>query len=49
MELNPYNTESHLPTNGILYLFYDVVAQPWGFEEDEGCFGFYTLTGKKKS
>ncbi|MBS4214018.1 MULTISPECIES: YwqG family protein [Neobacillus] len=37
-EMKPYDKDGLLPNSGILYLFYDVVEQPWGFEEEEGCF-----------
>lgn len=37
-EVKPFDVENNLPSSGILYIFYDVVEQPWGFEEDEGCF-----------
>lgn len=47
-ELNPYNTENLLPSSGILYLFYDVVEQPWGFEEDKGCFQVLYFDGDEK-
>ncbi|MCM3618465.1 YwqG family protein [Sutcliffiella horikoshii] len=37
-EAKPYDKDNLLPESGILYLFYEVMEQPWGFEEDEGCF-----------
>ncbi|MEK4027456.1 YwqG family protein [Pseudobacillus sp. FSL P4-0506] len=37
-EAKPYDKDNLLPEKGILYLFYDAHEQPWGFEEDEGCY-----------
>ena len=37
-EAKLYDKDNLLPESGILYLFYEVMEQPWGFEEDEGCF-----------
>ncbi|MDQ0200767.1 YwqG family protein [Neobacillus ginsengisoli] len=37
-EAKPYDKDNLLPDSGILYLFYDAFEQPWGIEEDEGCF-----------
>jgi uncharacterized protein YwqG len=47
-EMKPYDEENILPSIGILYLFYDVVEQPWGFEEDEGCFKVLYFDGDEK-
>lgn len=47
-EIKPYNAENNLPISGILYIFYDVVEQPWGFEEDEGCFKVLYFEGDEK-
>ena len=47
-EIKPYNGENNLPVSGILYIFYDVVDQPWGFEEDEGCFKILYFEGEEK-
>ncbi|CAG9620362.1 YwqG family protein [Sutcliffiella rhizosphaerae] len=33
-----FDKNNVLPDIGILYLFYDVEEQPWGFEDEEGCF-----------
>ncbi|WP_223702167.1 YwqG family protein [Sutcliffiella deserti] len=38
VDVKPFDQAGLLPENGILYLFYDAMEQPWGFEEDEGCF-----------
>lgn len=37
-EAKPFDKDNLLPNSGILYLFYDAYEQPWGFEEDEGCY-----------
>jgi uncharacterized protein YwqG len=37
-EAKPYDKDNLFPESGILYLFYDAYEQPWGFEEDEGCY-----------
>lgn len=47
-ELKPYDVENDLPNSGILYIFYDVVEQPWGFKEDEGCFKVLYFDGDEK-
>lgn len=47
-EVKPYDVENKLPSSGILYFFYDVVEQPWGFEEDEGCFKVLYFDGDEK-
>ncbi|EPD51096.1 hypothetical protein HMPREF1210_02287 [Paenisporosarcina sp. HGH0030] len=47
-EIKPYNAENNLPISEILYIFYDVVEQPWGFEEDEGCFKVLYFEGDEK-
>ena len=47
-EIKPYDEENILPSSGILYLFYDVVEQPWGFEGDEGCFKVLFFDGDEK-
>lgn len=47
-EVKPYDVENNLPSSGILYIFYDVVEQPWGFEEDEGCFKVLYFDGDEK-
>ena len=47
-EARPFDLEKELPSSGILYLFYDVVEQPWGFEEDKGCFKVLYFDGDEK-
>ncbi|WP_226682870.1 YwqG family protein [Sutcliffiella horikoshii] len=37
-EAKPYDKDNLLPESGILYLFYEALEQPWGFDGDEGCF-----------
>jgi uncharacterized protein YwqG len=38
-EIKPFDEDNLLPEKGILYFFYDVEEQPWGFEkEDKECF-----------
>lgn len=37
-QVKVYDKENLFPEKGILYVFYDVEEQPWGFEDDEGCF-----------
>jgi len=37
-EAKPYDIDNLLPESGILYLFYEALEQPWGFDGDEGCF-----------
>lgn len=37
-EVKEYDKDNLLPEQGMLYLFYEALEQPWGFEEDEGCF-----------
>src|SRR5690349_18647643 len=31
-EVAPYDTESLLPSSGLLYFFYDIEQEPWGFD-----------------
>ncbi|MGC8227539.1 YwqG family protein [Pseudobacillus badius] len=45
-EAKPYDKDQLLPENGILYLFYDVYEQPWGFEEEEGGFKLLYYDGE---
>lgn len=47
-EVKPYDVDNHFPGSGILYVFYDVVEQPWGFEEDGGCFKILYFDGDEK-
>lgn len=37
-EAKPYDKDDLLPESGMLYLFYEALEQPWGFDGDEGCF-----------
>lgn len=37
-EAKSYDKDNMLPEHGILYLFYEALEQPWGFDGDEGCF-----------
>ncbi|CAH2717328.1 hypothetical protein BACCIP111895_04520 [Neobacillus rhizosphaerae] len=38
-EAKPFDVDHILPDQGILYFFYDIIEQPWGFEkEDNGSF-----------
>lgn len=38
-EAKAFDVNNLLPETGILYFFYDVVEQPWGFDrEDKGCY-----------
>ncbi|MDM5333887.1 YwqG family protein [Ureibacillus composti] len=47
-EVKPFDVENILPSRGILYIFYDVIDQPWGFVEDEGCFKVLYFEGDEK-
>lgn len=47
-EVKPFDKEDLLPDRGIIYFFYDVVEQPWGFEkEDKDCFKVFYFDGDK--
>lgn len=48
-EVKPFDKDKLLPEKGILYFFYDVVEQPWGFDkEDTGCFQVLYFDGDVK-
>lgn len=48
-EASPFDKENLLPKTGILYFFYDVVDQPWGFDkEDKNCFKVLYFDGDVK-
>lgn len=48
-EVSPYDKENLLPKTGILYFFYDVVDQPWGFDKDDKeCFKVFYFDGDAK-
>ncbi|MGD6780164.1 YwqG family protein [Sutcliffiella horikoshii] len=44
-EAKPYDKDNLLPESGILYLFYEALEQPWGFDGDEGCFKVLYFAG----
>ncbi|MGD7054221.1 YwqG family protein [Sutcliffiella horikoshii] len=44
-EAKPYDKDNLLPVSGMLYLFYEALEQPWGFDGDEGCFKVFYYDG----
>lgn len=49
LEAKLFDGENLLPNTGILYFFYDVVNQPWGFDKDDnGCFKVFYFDGDVK-
>jgi hypothetical protein len=37
-EVSEFDTQSELPSRGMLYLFYDCAGMPWGYDPKDGAF-----------
>ncbi|WHY79791.1 YwqG family protein [Neobacillus sp. WH10] len=46
-EAKSFDVDNILPEKGVLYFFYDIIEQPWGFDkEDNGCFKILYFDGE---
>lgn len=46
-EFKEFDQDNILPSEGMLYFFYDVEEQPWGFAEDKGAWKVFYFNGDK--